>query len=59
MVEKEEGSRYWLGEQNVILQLSWVGAADWWVTGWWEEIGVDELSNFEWEAQEGRGIGWC
>ena len=63
MVEKEERGRYGLRKEDVGLQLPWMGSSNG-VARSWEEIGIDELSNFEREKKQ-RGnidrkgrIGW-
>jgi hypothetical protein len=63
VVEKEERRWYGLRKEDVRLQLPWMGTPNG-VARSWEEIGIDELSNFEWEKKQ-RGnidrkgrIGW-
>jgi hypothetical protein len=64
MVEKEDRVGYGLGEEDMGLQLAWMGTSNW-VAWSWEEIGVDELSDFEGQTKQ-RGkingksmFGWC
>ena len=63
MVEKEERRWYGLRKEDVGLQLPWMGTPNGDARSW-EEIGIDELSNFEREKKQ-RGnidrkgrIGW-
>lgn len=55
MVEKEERRWYGLRKEDVGLQLPWMGTPNG-VARSWEEIGIDELSNFEREKKQGGNI---
>jgi hypothetical protein len=50
VVQKEERRDYGLGEQDVGLQLPWVWSSDW-VAWSREEVGVNELSDFEGQTE--------
>jgi hypothetical protein len=63
VIEKEERRWYGLRKEDVGLQLPWMGTSDG-VARSWEEMGIDEFSNFEREKKQ-RGnidrkgrIGW-